>query len=104
MASASTAVPVRIVCPRCECQFNHRITVEPQKVRSTSEILLPYQLTPKELQIADLMIQGISLHEAAVEIGSPVQVVKNYNRIIYRKVGVTNRLNLILKVEEERYT
>jgi DNA-binding NarL/FixJ family response regulator len=77
--------------------------VEPKKLKSTAEILLPYTLTPKELQIAELMIQGISLHEVAKLIGSHIQVVKNYNRVIYRKVGVTNRLNLILKVEEERY-
>lgn len=96
-------VPVKVVCPRCECHFNHKMTVEQRKPRTTQEILQPYHLTPKEMQIATMMCEGVVLHVIAKAIGTTTQTVKNYSRIIYRKCSVTNRMNFILKIEEARH-
>ncbi len=54
------------------------------------------RLTDKELLIASGVAQGMRNKEIAAEIGTTEQVVKNYLRKIYDKLGVTDRLELAL--------
>lgn len=53
-------------------------------------------LSTKEMNIISLVTQGLRNKEIAVEIGTTEQVIKNYLRKIYDKLGVSDRLELAL--------
>ena len=54
------------------------------------------RLTPKELRIVALIVQGFKNKEIASQLGTTEQVVKNYLRNVYDKIGVSDRLELAL--------
>lgn len=54
------------------------------------------RLTPKELKIVALIVQGCKNKEIAVRLTTTEQVIKNYLRSIYDKTGVSDRLELAL--------
>lgn len=55
-------------------------------------------LTPKEGQVATLVWQGMTNREIAKLVGTTEQVVKNYLRTTFDKLGVWSRLELALYV------
>jgi two-component system, NarL family, nitrate/nitrite response regulator NarL len=63
-----------------------QLTAQPSRVR----------LTPKELRIVALLTQGMKNKEIARQVGTSEQVVKNYLRKVYDKLGVSDRLELAL--------
>ena len=56
------------------------------------------QLTTKEIQVATYVWQGLTNREIARLIGTTEQVVKNYLRTTFDKLGVWTRLELALYV------
>jgi two-component system, NarL family, nitrate/nitrite response regulator NarL len=54
------------------------------------------QLTPKESLIVSCVTQGMKNKEIAIRVGTTEQVVKNYLRKVYDKLGVADRLELAL--------
>ena len=54
------------------------------------------RLTPRELSIVALIVQGYKNKEIAARLGTTEQVIKNYLRNVYDKVGVSDRLELAL--------
>ena len=54
------------------------------------------QLTPKESVIVACVTQGMKNKEIAHRVGTTEQVVKNYLRKVYDKLGVADRLELAL--------
>jgi len=54
------------------------------------------RLTPKELKIVALIVQGYKNKEIASQLGTTEQVIKNYLRNVYDKIGVSDRLELAL--------
>jgi DNA-binding NarL/FixJ family response regulator len=54
------------------------------------------RLTPKEMQIVALIVQGCKNKHIAAQLGTKEQVIKNYLRSIYDKTGVSDRLELAL--------
>jgi DNA-binding NarL/FixJ family response regulator len=56
------------------------------------------RLTPKEMQIVALIVQGCKNKEIALRLGTKEQVIKNYLRSVYDKSGVGDRLELALFV------
>ncbi|MFT4111541.1 LuxR C-terminal-related transcriptional regulator [Silvibacterium sp.] len=54
------------------------------------------RLSPKELSIIACITQGKRNKEIAFQLGTTEQVVKNYLRKIYDKLGVSDRLELAL--------
>ena len=54
------------------------------------------RLTPKELRIVALIVQGYKNKEIASQLGTTEQVIKNYLRNVYDKIGVSDRLELAL--------
>jgi DNA-binding NarL/FixJ family response regulator len=54
------------------------------------------RLTPKEMQIVALIVQGCKNRDIADQLGTKEQVIKNYLRSIYDKTGVSDRLELAL--------
>lgn len=53
-------------------------------------------LTPKESHIVSCVTQGMKNKEIALRVGTTEQVVKNYLRKVYDKLGVADRLELAL--------
>jgi len=56
------------------------------------------RLTPKEVQVARLVWQGLTNRDIALHTGTTEQVVKNYLRGTFDKLGVWSRLELALYV------
>ncbi len=54
------------------------------------------RLTPKEMRIVALSVQGCKNREIALRLKTTEQVIKNYLRSIYDKTGVGDRLELAL--------
>lgn len=54
------------------------------------------RLTPKEMRIVALIVQGCKNREIAARLKTTEQVIKNYLRSIYDKTGVSDRLELAL--------
>lgn len=54
------------------------------------------RLTAKESRIVGYVVQGLRNREIASLLGTTEQVVKNYLRSVYRKLGVSGRLELAL--------
>jgi DNA-binding NarL/FixJ family response regulator len=56
------------------------------------------QLTQKEIHVSTLVFEGLTNREIAKVIGTTEQVVKNYLRTAFDKLGVWSRLELALYV------
>jgi DNA-binding NarL/FixJ family response regulator len=56
------------------------------------------QLTAKEIRVATLVWEGLTNREISKLIGTTEQVVKNYLRSTFDKLGVWSRLELALYV------
>ena len=54
------------------------------------------RLTPKEMRIVALIVQGCKNREIAIRLKTTEQVIKNYLRSSYDKTGVSDRLELAL--------
>ena len=64
-----------------------------------SQLMTPpdrVRLSPKEQQIISGVTQGLRNKEIAQAVGTTEQVVKNYLRKVYDKLGVSDRLELAL--------
>jgi len=56
------------------------------------------RLTPKEVRVARLVWEGLTNREIASLVGTTEQVIKNYLRNTFDKLGVWSRLELALYV------
>ena len=54
------------------------------------------RLTPREVQVAALVYEGMTNREIGQSVGTTEQVIKNYLRNVYDKIGVSDRLELAL--------
>ncbi len=70
----------------------------PQEIRENDMVgaRVLDRLTPKELRIVALIVQGYKNKEIATQLGTTEQVIKNYLRNVYDKIGVSDRLELAL--------
>jgi DNA-binding NarL/FixJ family response regulator len=55
-------------------------------------------LTPKEVQIASLVWEGLTNREIGRIVGTSEQVIKNHLRSAFDKIGVWSRLELAMYV------
>ncbi len=56
------------------------------------------RLTTKEIQVADLVWQGLTNREIGKLLGTTEQVIKNHLRSTFDKLGVWSRLELAMYV------
>jgi len=56
------------------------------------------RLTPKEIQIAILVWEGLTNREIGKIVGTSEQVIKNHLRSAFDKLGVWSRLELAMHV------
>ena len=65
------------------------------------------QLNPRQREVAILVFRGCTNKQIAACVGTSEQVVKNYLRHVFDKLGVWNRLELAIYVANhggERWT
>lgn len=77
---------------KCPTEISERILPPPDTVGAK----VRDRLTPKEMQIVALIVQGCKNKDIAQQLGTKEQVIKNYLRSIYDKTGVNDRLELAL--------
>lgn len=77
---------------RCLQQATAKTTPVPDQIGAN----VVGRLTLKELQIIALISEGCKNKEIAMQLATTEQVVKNYLRSIYDKIGVSDRLELAL--------
>ena len=65
-------------------------------IASTAHAKTQPKLSPKELTIIGGIARGMRNREIADQIGTTEQVIKNYLRKVYDKLGVSDRLELAL--------
>ena len=83
VASGDTWIPPQLIVAEA-----HDDDVVGRRVRD--------RLTPKEMRIVALIVQGCKNREIASRLKTTEQVIKNYLRSIYDKTGVSDRLELAL--------
>jgi DNA-binding NarL/FixJ family response regulator len=59
-------------------------------------------LTPREAQVVSLVMEGVPNREIAVKLGVSAHTVKNHLCHIYEKLGISNRVELILYATSSR--
>lgn len=77
-------------------RYMQRSNVTPIHVSDNVGARVRDRLTPREMQIVALIVQGCKNKEIALQLGTKEQVIKNYLRGIYDKTGVSDRLELAL--------
>jgi DNA-binding NarL/FixJ family response regulator len=90
---------VLVDCVRRVAQGQHfvqRANVMTMQATDTVGTRVRDRLTPKEMQIVALIVQGCKNKDIATQLGTKEQVIKNYLRSIYDKSGVSDRLELAL--------
>lgn len=61
---------------------------------SSQKSPLPTELSPRERQVAEATLEGMTNPEIAVRLGTSEQMIKNYLRSVYDKCGVWSRIEL----------
>jgi DNA-binding NarL/FixJ family response regulator len=56
----------------------------------------------REQRVIHLVAQGLTNREVAKEVGTTENMIKNYLRVIYDKLGFYNRVELALWYESRR--
>jgi DNA-binding NarL/FixJ family response regulator len=69
--------------------------------RQWSYLSRRYDLTPREVQIAELVCQGLRHGSIAGRLSIQPGTVKTHIRNIYRKVKVRNKMNMLLRFVSE---
>lgn len=69
--------------------------------RQWSYLQRRYRLTPRELQIADLVCRGLRHVSIAKDLNIRPETVKTHVRNIYRKVQVRSKITMLLRFMAE---
>jgi DNA-binding NarL/FixJ family response regulator len=98
--------PDLIECVRRVAQGSHCVQPPAPGIETHEEDLVGARvrdrLTPKEMKISALIVQGCKNKEIAMRLGTTEQVIKNYLRSVYDKTGVSDRLELALFIIHHR--
>lgn len=58
------------------------------------------KLTPRQTQIAALVGEGLTEPEIAAQLNVSRNTVRNHKAAIYQKLGVSNAISMIRRLEE----
>ena len=65
---------------------------------SEANCQLPFTITPRERQVAELLMQGCTEKMAAEQLGIGYNTVRSHAQSLRRKLGVSNRNQLLVKL------
>lgn len=68
-----------------------------------SLVVAAYELTPRELEVTELIAGGRSTGDIAVELCLSAHTVRDHVKAVFDKVGVTSRGELVAKLFTEHY-
>jgi LuxR family maltose regulon positive regulatory protein len=57
-------------------------------------------LSPRELEVLNLIAQGLSNHEIGEQLFLALSTVKGHNRVIFGKLGVQRRTEAVARARE----
>jgi len=80
---------------------NSYLNVKSNKQRKSSDNVKQYDLTKREKEILNLIVQGINNKDIADQLGKSVRTIETHRFNIMKKLNVNNVVELIKKVEEE---
>ena len=86
-------------CPHCGAIFEVQTIHQP----STSGVRIAgaldrFKLTPRLMRMGYLVLDGLSNQQIADEMGTTVQVIKNYSTRLYDAVGCGSRAEFVSMV------
>jgi len=68
--------------------------------RSAGDFIRRYRITPRQLQVIDSLIRGLSVQEIADRTGTSKRTVETHITNIYTRLGVNNRIELVRMARE----
>ena len=60
-----------------------------------------YHLTPRELQVSQLVCNGLDNNKISKELGIALGTVKTHLLNVYRRVRIKNKISLLLRFLED---
>jgi len=92
--------PVDLTVSQNEIRLAHPRGVLLNK-RQWSYLKRRYRMTPREIQIAQLICQGLGNEEIANRLKIKHGTVKTHVRNLYRKLWVHNKISMLLRFVED---
>lgn len=92
--------PINLAVSQDETQLTPSRVVLLNK-RQWSYVKRRYHMTPRELQIAQLICQGLGNEEIANRLKIKYGTVKTHVRNLYRKLWVHNKISMLLRFVED---
>ncbi|MDW3194293.1 MAG: helix-turn-helix transcriptional regulator [Cytophagales bacterium] len=74
--------------------------IEQNKSKESLRKIETFELTPKEVEVATLMLEEKKNKEIADELFVELSTIKTHINAIYKKIGVKNRNELIRKISD----
>ena len=71
-----------------------REKIQEKVLRLSERIMTVERLTAREVQVADLTMQGLSYTEIADELELSPNTIKTYRQSLYAKLGINSRREL----------
>ncbi|MGI6569520.1 MAG: helix-turn-helix transcriptional regulator [Caldicoprobacterales bacterium] len=59
-------------------------------------------LTPREKEVAALLLKGYTLKQIAIDLDISTDTVKFHNKNLYKKLGISGRSQLFARLGNER--
>jgi DNA-binding NarL/FixJ family response regulator len=76
-----------------------RLLVEAVQARARRNEPAAVALTPRERDVLGAIERGVSIKQAARELGISPRTVENTQRVLFRKLGVRNRAQAVLRCQ-----
>ena len=92
--------PIDLTVSQNEIRLAHPRGVLLNK-RQWSYLKRRYHMTPREIQIAQLVCQGLGNEEIANRLNIKQGSVKTHVRNLYRKLWVHNKISMLLRFDED---
>ena len=92
--------PIDLTVSQNEIRLAHPRGVLLNK-RQWSYLKRRYHMTPREIQIAQLVCQGLGNEEIANRLNIKQGTVKTHVRNLYRKLWVHNKISMLLRFVED---
>jgi DNA-binding NarL/FixJ family response regulator len=78
--------------------FVIRDFLEKYEVKNLYDRMDNFKLSPRESEIAKMIIEGYQFKEIAAKLFISVHTVRNHSRSIYKKCGVQTKIELFYKL------